>query len=113
MHELAVNAARTYVAAYGESDIARKREMVVSSVSEDGSYCSPSVTLDREGIMGMVADAHTHGRLTITSGIRIHHEYLTFDWLIEDLEGNQMMSGVDFCVLAPDGRLKDIVVFKN
>lgn len=111
--ERAIAAAHTYVATYGEPNTDRKREMLYDSVPEDGVYYSPSALLNRDEIMELVSDAHTQGRLTITSDIRIHHQFLTFDWLIEDLDGNPMMSGVDFCVLAPDGRLQEIVVFMD
>jgi len=106
-------AAQTYIEAYGESDPDRTRELLFESFGENGTYYSPSVALNRDEVLEMASDAHTQGRMTITSDIRVHHQFVTFDWLIEDLDGEPVMSGVDFCVLGDDGRLETVVVFMN
>ena len=111
--ERAVAAVHEYIAAYAEQDVNRKRQMIAASVTESGVYSSPSAELNRDEIVEMVSGAHLQGSLTVTSEIRVHHQFLTFDWLIADLEGIPMMSGVDFCVAADDGRLQQIVVFMN
>jgi hypothetical protein len=105
------HAAETYIAAYNEEDVAVKERMLAESFSEDGRYFSPNVALGRTEVLEMASDFHLEAHMTITSDIRVHHQFVTFEWSIEDLNGAEVASGVDFSVLGSDGRLSEVVVF--
>lgn len=107
----AKHVAETYIAAYNESDLVAKERMLAESFSATGTYFSPRFSLSRGEVLDMASDFHLKAHMSITSDIRVHHEFVTFEWLIEDLEGAGVASGVDFCVMGSDGRLSQVVVF--
>jgi hypothetical protein len=43
--------------------------------------------------------------------VDLHHGRLRFAWKLTDASGRTVVEGIDFCELAPDGRLRRIVGF--
>ena len=116
-----------YVATWNETDPARRRAGLAAAWTETGIYRDPVMAGDGPaGIDAMLAgvqakfpgfvlkrtskvDAHG-GSLGGPSGSSVGL-YLRFTWSLGPVDGPSVVEGVDFCTLAPDGRLASVVGF--
>ena len=120
-----------YVATWNETDPARRRAGLAAAWTETGIYRDPVMASDGPaGIDAMLAgvqakfpgfvlertskvDAHggslggSPGGPSGDAGAR----YLRFTWSLGPAGGPSVVEGVDFCTLAPDGRLASVVGF--
>lgn len=120
-----------YVATWNETDPARRGAGIAATWTERGIYRDPVMASDgHAGIGAMLAgvqakfpgfvlkrtskvDAHG-GSLGGPSGGSSGSPagfYLRFTWSLGPVEGPSVVEGVDFCTLAPDGRLAAVVGF--
>lgn len=117
--ELAATAAATvaaYFAAWNETDPARRRAAIERAWTADASYLDPMFSAEgTDGIDALVAGVHQqypgyHFRLT--GPVDAHHDRARWGWeLVGPDGGDPMIGGVDFAVLAPDGRLCQVTGF--
>lgn len=112
-----------YVATWNETDPARRRAGIAAAWTENAIYRDPVMASDgHAGIDAMLAgvqakfpgfvlkrtskvDAHSGPSSSPASG------YLRFNWSLGPAAGPSVVEGVDFCTLAPDGRLALVVGF--
>jgi len=85
--------ADAYVAAWNETDPARRRAGIAAAWAEAGTYRDPVMAADGP------------------AGIDAHSGALRFTWSLGPASGPSVVEGVDFCTLAPDGRLASVVGF--
>lgn len=112
-----------YVATWNETDPARRRAGLAAAWTETGIYRDPVMaSYGPAGIDAMLAGVQAkfpgfvlkrtskvdaHGGASGSSG----GLYLRFTWSLGPADGPSVVECVDFCTLAPDGRLASVVGF--
>lgn len=104
-----------YCAAWNTADGAERRAILSSVLTDGGLYVDPSVrAVGIEAfathIDGVVA-RNPGARISRTGPIDTHHEVLRFPWSNRLADGKVLRAGVDFCMLAADGKFQSIVGF--
>ncbi len=98
-----------YLAAWNETDAAARRALIARCWAEDGRYLDPMLSAEgHAGIAAMVeaVQAKLPGHRFRRAGpVDAHHDRLRFAWeLAPGGGGPAAVRGVDFAVLAADGR---------
>jgi SnoaL-like domain len=105
-----------YIAAWNETDPARRREIIARTWTEDGSY----LDAHRDGTGHAAIDAMIAAvqeqlpgyRVRLSSGVEAHHGRVRFSWTAGGTEQAPLfLGGTDFAVLAEDGRLRAVTGF--
>ena len=103
----------TYVATWNETDPARRRAGIAAAWAEAGTYRDPVMASDgHAGVDAMLAGVQARFPgfvLKRTSRVDAHNGALRFGWSLGPASGPTVVEGVDFCTLAPDGRLASVV----
>ncbi len=104
-----------YVVSWNETDPARRRAGIAAAWAEAGTYRDPVMASDGPaGIDAMLAGVQARFPgfvLKRTSRVDAHNGALRFSWSLGPASGPSVGEGVDFCTLAPDGRLASVVGF--
>ena len=108
-----------YVATWNETDPARRCASIAAAWAEAGTYRDPVMASDGPaGIDAMLAGVQARFPgfvLKRTSRVDAHNgpkgSYVRFGWSLGPASGPTVVEGVDFCTLAPDGRLASVVGF--
>ncbi len=105
----------SYIAMWNEPDEARRRAIVAETVTNDATYVDPVMTGEGiDGITAMIGGAQQQFpglQFRLASGPDAHHDRLRFSWSLGDNGGDPVAVGVDFAVLAGDGRMHAITGF--
>jgi len=105
----------SYVASWNETDPARRRAAVAQAWAETGRYRDPLMASDgHDGIDAMLAGVQAKFPgfvLKCTSKVDSHNDAVRFGWSLGPAAGPAVVEGVDFGILAADGRLASIVGF--
>ena len=113
MDETAVVAA--YGAAWLEPDAGERLALLETAWADDGRYEDPTGAAEGRAALsahiGAFHAARPGARIEITSGVDRHHDVLRFAWRMVAADGSVAVEGIDFGVLAADGRLARIVGF--
>lgn len=105
----------TYIAIWNERDPDARRQLLTTALTDDITYVDP--LLEGAGIDAldtMVAGTQKQwgdAVLRRTSDVDQHHDRVRFNWDAVNPSGQQVIAGIDFCVVAPDGRLQSITGF--
>jgi SnoaL-like domain len=103
-----------YIAMWNEADPARRRELAGDVFTEDAGYVDPVMSGEgQDGIEAMVAAAQQQfpgHRFELTHGPDAHNDRVRFAWRLVG-EGGPVANGVDFALVAPDGRLSAVTGF--
>jgi hypothetical protein len=107
-----------YIAAWNETDPAKRRAIIARTWAEEGSYLDGHRdSVGHEAIDGMIAavqDTFPGYRFRLSSGIEAHHDRVRFSWSAGGLPDTPLFfGGTDFAVLAPDGRLRMVTGFTD
>lgn len=105
-----------YLAAWNATEAGARQAMIESAWAEQGSYRDPALAAEgHAAIGGMVAavqqrfPGHAFRR---TGPIDAHNNRMRFAWeLAPEGGGAPAVRGVDFAVVAPDGRLASVTGF--
>ena len=105
-----------YFAMWNETDPARRREVIEATWSEDASYVDPMFAADGpDALDEMVAGVHERfpgHRFRPIGAVDAHNDRARWGWeLAGPDDGQPVAAGVDFAVLAPDGRLRQVTGF--
>src|SRR3954470_24329670 len=99
----------TYLAAWNETDADRRRSLVGSAWTEDGTYLDPLMSgAGVEEIAAMIGAAQAQfpgHRFALSAGPDAHNDVVRFSWSLTAGNG-PVASGQDFAVVASDGRLR-------
>jgi hypothetical protein len=104
-----------YFAMWNETDPTRRREVIEATWTPDASYVDP--TFDAQGpdtLDAMVAGVHEQfpGHRSIRPGPLLSTMTARWGWELAGPDASStVVSGVDFAVLAPDGRLREVAGF--
>jgi hypothetical protein len=104
-----------YVATWNETDAARRRAAIATAWAEAGRYCDPVMAGEgHAGLESLLAGVQAKFPgfvLKRTSPVDAHNGHVRFAWSLGPAGGPTVVEGVDFCALAPDGRLQSVVGF--
>ncbi|QUN29083.1 nuclear transport factor 2 family protein [Cupriavidus sp. KK10] len=104
-----------YLAAWNETDAARRRELVALAWTESASYVDPLMRGDgHAGIDAMIAAVQGKFpgfRFTRVSPVDAHGENLRFTWELGPAGEPALVVGTDFATISADGRLARMTGF--
>ncbi len=104
-----------YIAMWNATDPERRRELVAETVTEDATYLDPMMTGEGiTGISAMIGGAQEQfpGHVfTLRSGPDAHHDRVRFSWSLAPVGGRPIAHGIDFAIVARDGRMQSITGF--
>ena len=104
-----------YVATWNETDAARRQAAIARAWDAAGRYRDPLMASEgHAGIDAMLAGVQARFPgfvLKRTSKVDSHNDWVRFAWSLGPSDGPAVVEGVDFCALAPDGRLAAVVGF--
>jgi len=107
-----------YVAAWNERDDRRRREIIASIWTENGTY----LDAHRHGeghdaidaMIKVAQDQYPGYSLRLVSGIEAHNGNVRFSWAAGGApEAPLYLGGTDFATVARDGRLQSVVGFAD
>jgi hypothetical protein len=106
----------TYFAMWNETDATRRRGLIEAAWTPDASYLDPMFAADGpDGLDALVAGVHQQfpgHRFRLTGAVDVHHDRARWGWeLVGPDGGGVVAAGVDFAVLATDGRLRQVTGF--
>jgi hypothetical protein len=116
---IATNASKVvdaYFAMWNETDPARRRAAIETAWSADARYVDPMFSAEgADGLDALVAGVHQQfpgHRFRLTDPVDAHHDRARWGWELAGPDGGTpVAAGVDFAVLAPDGRLREVTGF--
>ena len=105
-----------YIAMWNEPSPEARRSIIAATWTDDATYVDPLMKGDGpDGIDAMVAGAQQQFpgcRFELLSGPDHHHDRVRFAWRLVGTDGDAAFArGVDFAMLAPDGRLRSVTGF--
>ena len=105
-----------YFAMWNETDSTRRREFIEATWSEDASYVDPMFAAEGSDALNEMAagvqEQFPGHRFRQTGAIDAHNDRARWGWeLTGPDDGPPVAAGVDFAVLAPDGRLREVSGF--
>ena len=104
-----------YVATWNETDAGRRQAGIARAWAPNACYRDPVMASDgHAGIDAMLAGVQAKFPgfvLKRTSKVDSHNGSARFSWSLGPAAGPTVVEGVDFCALAPDGRLASVVGF--
>jgi hypothetical protein len=104
-----------YIAMWNETDPERRRFIIEQTWTEDGSYVDPQAdVVGADGLDTLVAAVQEQfpgHRFVLAAGPDAHHDRLRFTWQLVGESGDAVATGVDFAVVADDGRLRAVTGF--
>ena len=105
-----------YFAMWNETDQARRREVIEATWTSDASYVDPMFDAEgQDALDAMVAGVNEQflgHRFRPTGTVDVHNDRVRWGWeLAGPGDGSTVFSGVDFAVLAADGRLREVTGF--
>jgi SnoaL-like domain len=106
----------TYIAAWNETDEARRLELVTRAWAPDATYVDPLMSGEgHRGITAMIAAAQQQfpgHRFELSFGPDAHNDKVRFAWSLYGPDGGDAVAaGADFGALAGDGRLESVTGF--
>jgi hypothetical protein len=120
MNDVTVNAdtielIARYIAAWNETDPARRRALIARVWTEDATYADPMMEGNgHAGIDAMIGGVQAHFpglRFRLFGAVETHHAHVRFAWELAPEAGEAVAKGTDFAVLANDGRLRSVTGF--
>ena len=105
-----------YIAIWNETDPEQRRDLIAQTWSEDATYVDPLMKGDgRAEIDAMIAAVQERfpgHEFRLISTVDSHNDRVRFNWELTPGDDNPpLVAGVDFGVLAADGRLQAITGF--
>ena len=105
-----------YFTMWNELDAARRRDVTTATWVYDARYVDPMFAAEgRDGLDALVAGVHEQfpgHRFQQVGAVDAHHDRARWNWELAPAGGGTpVAAGVDFALLAPDGRLRDVTGF--
>ncbi|MDJ0387830.1 nuclear transport factor 2 family protein [Roseomonas sp. E05] len=107
--------ATRYIAAWNETDPARRRALLAGLWTEDATYRDPLMQgAGHEGIAALIAGVQARfpgHRFALAGRPDGYADRLRFSWTLGPEAGAPLVAGTDFARLAEDGRLRTVCGF--
>ena len=104
-----------YFEMWNETDPARRRAVIADIWTPVASYVDPMFVAEGyDGLDAMVAGVHERfpgHRFRLTGPVDSHHDRVRWGWEFGEPGAAPLAAGVDFAVLAADGRLGEVTGF--
>ena len=104
-----------YFAMWNTEDVGERARVIAQAWADDGRYLDPARDYaGHDALNGMITEARVHfpgARIERSSAIDQHHDQLRFTWKVVAPDGSVPVAGIDFGILAADGRLAQISGF--
>jgi hypothetical protein len=104
-----------YIAMWNETDGERRRALIAGVWTERARYIDPLMTGEGPaGIDAMVAGVQARfpgHRFRRTTPVDAHNDRVRFGWHLAPEGGPALAAGIDFGVIAGDGRLESMTGF--
>ncbi|MEN3281736.1 MAG: hypothetical protein V7607_2876 [Solirubrobacteraceae bacterium] len=105
-----------YIATWNEADPERRRELIAQTWTDDATYVDPMMSgAGRDGIDTMIAGAQQQfpgHRFELAGAPDAHHDRVRFTWHLKPVAGGDTVAvGIDFAIVAEDGRLRSVTGF--
>lgn len=104
-----------YIAAWNETDAARRRELIAATWTDDASYVDPLFAGDgQDGIDALIRAVHErfpHHAFLRTTDVDGFGNRLRFSWALMAPGGDAVAKGSDFAVVDSSGRLSAVTGF--
>ena len=105
-----------YIAAWNETDPAKRRAVIAQTWTETGSYLDAHRnSAGHDAIDAMIAAVQQHFagyRLRLCSGIEAHHDRVRFSWQAGGApDAPLFVAGTDYATIAADGRFGSVTGF--
>jgi hypothetical protein len=104
-----------YVAIWNEHDAARRRALIGETFTETATFVDPLMQSDSQdgfdALMAGVQAQFPDFRVRIAGTVDSHHDVLRFFWEYGPEGVDAVVAGVDYAVLAADGRLASVAGF--
>lgn len=106
---------RQYIAAWNETDTAKRNALLAACWADNGVYVDPNVEITgRDNLSRRIAEVQA-GRpgayLEFMSGIETHHNVLRFLWRLVRCDGTRGDISIDIGEIGPDGHLIKMIGF--
>ena len=109
------NAVDGHLAAYTESDVARRADLIAAAWTADGKLVDPPLQgVGHDGICAAAEALLTHyagHTFRRTSGVDAHNDAIRYAWELVSPDGAVVLAGLDVGEVTEDGRLKRITGF--
>ena len=104
-----------YIAAWNETDPARRRELVDALWAQDGSYTDPLADArgraEIDGLIGAVQSQFPDFVFTLGGPVDAHHDQARFTWHLGPDGGEPVVIGFDVAVVNGGGQLRSVYGF--
>ena len=104
-----------YFTMWNEADPQRRRAAIAASWTDDASYVDPMFTAQgHDGLEQLAAGAQQQfpgHRFRRTTPVDAHHDRARWGWDLVGPDGTPVVVGVDYALLAEDGRIREITGF--
>jgi hypothetical protein len=104
-----------YIAMWNELDPGRRRQIIEQTWTEDGSYVDPHAEVEGaeaiDALVTAVQQQFPGHRFVLAAGPDAHHDRVRFTWQLVGDGGDAVATGVDFAIVADDGRLRAVTGF--
>lgn len=105
-----------YFAMWNELNATRRREVIATNWSDDARYIDPMFAADgRDGLDALVEGVHQQfpgHEFRLVGSVDAHHDCARWGWELAPVDGGApVAAGVDFALLATDGRLQSVTGF--
>jgi hypothetical protein len=113
----AATAVESYFTTWNESDPVLRRAAIETGWTPDASFVDPLVAAEGADALDALAVAVQQKfpghRFRQTGAVDVHHDRARWAWELVGPDGVPIGGGVDFAVLAEDGRLRSVTGFFN
>ena len=103
-----------YIAAFNETDPARRRELLEATFTADSAYTDPQVDLrGLDEIDGFIAQTQAHFpgfTFSLGGSVDAHHDQARFQWHAGPSADPAQFVGFDV-IVADDGRIRNVYGF--
>jgi len=104
-----------YIAMWNESDGETRRALVARTLTDDADYVDPLMAgsggAEIDAMIAAVQQQYPGHRFTLATGPDAHNDRVRFSWTLAPEGGEPIAVGIDFGVLADDGRLRSVTGF--
>ena len=104
-----------YFTMWNETDPTRRQAAIAASWAPDATYLDPMFeAAGAEALDALVAAVHEKypgHRFRLLGAVDVHHDRARWTWEFGPDDGPPIVTGVDYAVLAADGRLREVTGF--